>query len=121
MISNNIISGNVLLSNEAYLTVKNNIFTFYVPFYNLNLPNNSYFQDNIFQSTVSCQNSIFYNNGNLNTSSSGNQTFSSIYEIWNLSFVNPGHESPATKYRNPIDFHILSTSSFKNAGKNGGI
>jgi hypothetical protein len=128
LISNNIIFGNYLPSEQnSYLLVKNNIFFW---FYGqgstqFSFGPNSTYENNIFQAPNamwSSQNSNFYNNTNgWIYNSNGSISSGTVTETFDLTFINPGTLADASHYYYDVhnDYHIKPTSLCKNSGTDG--
>jgi hypothetical protein len=117
-ITNSLIANNLIISTIGIILeanqFDNNIFFFNQQFYQLNLPNSCSYRNNIFQSTISTNNSILKNNVNASVSGSNNIINNNIWENFSDIFLNS-----ATYYDPQNNYHIKPTSLCKNSGHDG--
>ncbi|MBK8369804.1 MAG: hypothetical protein IPL20_00215 [Saprospiraceae bacterium] len=104
----------------GYCEFKNSLFFNHNFSNNYNLPQNSIYKNNIFNSvnSTTCHFSYFYNNVNMLASGQQNEIYENISEQFNLIFENPG-AGPPYIYDVHNDYQVKSTSACKNSGTDG--
>lgn len=115
-----VLGPNIEFSNNVFISVN----------FSNNLPNNCLYRNNIFNlnKCVTTNNSIFYNNVDVEPNQNENQVYNSINEVWDsifksqlstnntLSCNQPKTEYPYHKLNN---YNIKPTSACKNSGTDG--